>query len=171
VFTLDSVHKGTIIEINDKGAVAALPYGVEGFVPRRHMAKEDNSHMKMDETLDFKVIEFSKENKKIILSHTKVYQDVHAARKARGDAEAMKEERSTRRAVKRIKDNVEKTTLGDISALAEIKSGMEQEAREKLEKMSRQKKTSPTKEEPKPEENPEPEAPKAEPTDTGEEAQ
>lgn len=179
VFTLDSVHRGTIIEINDKGAVAALPYGVEGFVPKRHLTKEDNSQVKMDEALDFKVIEFSKENKKIILSHTKVYQDAQAAERSRSEAQSQKEERSTRRAVKKIKDNVEKTTLGDISALAEIKSGMEQEAREKLEKMSKQKKTSAKKAEPEteakpetePEVKPETEEPKAEPKDTGEEAQ
>jgi len=154
VFTIDSVHKGTIIEINEKGAVAALPYGVEGFIPKRHLAKEDNSQVKMDETMDFKVIEFSKENKKIILSHSKIYQDAHAAEKAKADAQSTNEEKSTRRAVKKIKDNVEKTTLGDISALAELKSGMEQEAREKLEKMSKQKKTSVKKAEPKAEEDP-----------------
>jgi small subunit ribosomal protein S1 len=147
VFSIDSVHKGTIIEINDKGAVAALPYGVEGFVPKRHLTKEDNTQVRMDETLDFKVIEFSKENKKIILSHTRVYQDANAAERAKADAQSMKEEKSTRRAVKKIKDNVEKTTLGDISALAELKSDMEQEARQKLERMSKQKKTSAVKDE------------------------
>jgi small subunit ribosomal protein S1 len=146
VFALDSVHEGTIIEINDKGAVAALPYGVEGFVPKRHLTKEDNTSVKIDDTLDFKVIEFSKESKKIILSHSKVFQDVQAAEKAKAETAANKEESSTRRAVKKIKDNVEKTTLGDISALAELKSDMEQEAREKLEKMSKQKKTSAKKE-------------------------
>jgi small subunit ribosomal protein S1 len=154
VFALDSVHSGTIIEINDKGAVAALPYGVEGFVPKRHLAKEDNSSVKIDETLDFKVIEFSKENKKIILSHSKVYHDAQMAEKEKVEAQARKEEQGTKRAVKKIKDSVEKTTLGDISALAELKSGMEQEAREKLEKMSKQKKTSAKKEEPKKDEEP-----------------
>lgn len=162
VFTIDSIHKGTIIEINEKGAVAALPYGVEGFIPKRHLAKEDNSQVKMDETLDFKVIEFSKDSKKIILSHTKIYQDAHAAERAKAESQATNEEKSTRRAVKKIKDNVEKTTLGDISALAELKSGMEQEAREKLEKMSKQKKSSAKKEEPKVEEEPKAEEPKAE---------
>jgi small subunit ribosomal protein S1 len=164
VFAMDSVHSGTIIEINDKGAVAALPYGVEGFVPKRHLSKEDNSSVKIDDILDFKVIEFSKENKKIILSHSKVYHDAQAAEKAKSDAKANKEEGSTRRAVKKIKDNVEKTTLGDISALAELKSDMEQEAREKLEKMSKTKKTSAKKETAKKEE-----APKEEEAKTDEE--
>jgi len=146
VFTVGSVHKGTVIEINDKGAVVALPYGVEGFVPKRHMPKEDGSNPKMDESLGFKVIEFSKDNKKIILSHTKVYQDVQAGEKARQESKAKKEDRDTRRAVKKIKENVEKTTLGDLEALANLKSDMEQEAKEKLEKMSKQKKTSAKKE-------------------------
>jgi small subunit ribosomal protein S1 len=149
VFNLGSVHKGTVIELNDKGAVVALPYGVEGFVPKRHMLKEDNIHAKMDESLDFKVIEFSKENKKIILSHSKIFQDVQAEEKGRESARAKKEDKDTQRSVKKIKDNIEKTTLGDISALAELKSDMEQEAREKLEKMSKQKKTAPKKAEPK----------------------
>ena len=90
VFALDSVHNGTIVEINDKGAVAALPYGVEGFAPKSHLAKEDNSSVKIDDTLDFKVIEFSKENKKIILSHAKVYQDAQAAEKAKADRRCVK---------------------------------------------------------------------------------
>ncbi len=146
VFTLGSVHKGTIIEMNEKGAVAALPYGVEGFVPKRHMAKEDNSPVKVDESLDFKVIEFSKENKKIILSHARTYQDVRAEEKSKADAQVKKEDRDTKRAVKKIKDGVEKTTLGDISELAALKSDMEQEARAKLEKMSKEKKDTPKKE-------------------------
>jgi len=161
VFTLGSVHKGTIIEMNEKGAVAALPYGVEGFVPKRHMAKEDNSPVKVDESLDFKVIEFSKENKKIILSHARTYQDVRAEEKSKADAQTKKEDRDTKRAVKKVKDGVEKTTLGDISELAALKSDMEQEARAKLEKMSKEKKDTPKKEVAKKEE-PKKEEPKAE---------
>ena len=142
VFTVGSVHKGTVIEINDKGSVIALPYGVEGFTPKRHMSKEDGSVLKGDESSDFKVIEFSKDNKKIILSHSRIFQDVEADQKASQDAREKKDERSTRRAVSKMKDNIEKTTLGDIEALASLKQDMEQEAREKLEKMSKQKKTA-----------------------------
>jgi len=145
VFTVGSTHKGTVIEINDKGCVVALPYGVEGFTPKRHMAKEDNTAMKIDESLDFKVIEFSKESKKIILSHARIYQDAEADLKTKVHAKAQSEKRSTRRAVSKIKDGVEKTTLGDISALASLKQDMEQEARAKLEKMSKEKKTTPAK--------------------------
>ncbi len=140
VFTVGSAHKGTIIEMNDKGTVVALPYGVEGFAPTRHLQKEDNSKVRMDDSLDFKVIEFSKDNKKIILSHSRIWQDTQADEKAKETAAARKEEKVTQRAVKKVKDNVEKTTLGDISALANLKSNMEKEAKAKLEKMSKEKK-------------------------------
>ncbi len=125
VFTIDSVHRGTIINISDKGAVVALPYGVEGFAPSRHLVKEDNTNARVDDTLDFKVIEFSKENKKIIISHSKIYQDVANAEKAKDTAEKKKGEKTTKKAVKKIKDNLEKTTLGDIEALANLKSEMD----------------------------------------------
>ncbi|MBN3034228.1 MAG: 30S ribosomal protein S1 [Bacteroidales bacterium] len=140
VFTVGSVHKGTIISGNDKGMVVALPYGVEGFAPNRHLQKEDNTTPKVDERIDFKVIEFSKENKKIILSHSRIWQDSQAEHKAKEVSQARKEERTTKRTVKKIKDNIEKTTLGDIEALAALKEDMEQEARAKLEKMSKEKK-------------------------------
>jgi len=133
VFTVGSIHKGTIATASDKGMVVTLPYGVEGFAPTRHLQKENGSMAKVDETLDFKVIEFSKDNKKIILSHTRVYQDVQYAEKAKEDKERKDQVKSATQAVKKIKDNLEKTTLGDIGGLAELKTEMEAEAREKLE--------------------------------------
>lgn len=126
LFTIDSIHKGTVINISDKGAVVALPYGVEGFAPTRHLVKEDNTTARVDEQIDFKVIEFSKENKKIILSHSKIFQDVANADKAKDTADKKKGEKNTKKAVKKIKDNLEKTTLGDIQALADLKSEMEE---------------------------------------------
>lgn len=142
VFSVGSIHKGTVIEINDKGSVIALPYGVEGFTPKRHMVKEDNSNMKTDESHEFKVIEFSKENKKIILSHTRIQQDAEAGEKTKRTAKAKSEERGTQKAVNKLKDNIEKTTLGDIAVLATLKHDMEEEAKAKLDKMSKQKKTA-----------------------------
>lgn len=146
VFTPGSVHKGTITNQADKGMIVALPYGVEGFAPTRHLQKEDNTMPKVDETIDFKVIEFSKDNKKIILSHSRVHQDVVAAERSKEKAQAKGEEESTRRSVKRIKDSIERTTLGDIEALANLKSDMEES-----EKASRKPKVKP--EEPKEDEN------------------
>jgi len=125
VFTIGSVHKGTILNSSDKGVVVTLPYGVEGFAPARHIAKEDGVTARVDETLDFKVIEFSKENKKIILSHSKVYNDVATAEKSKENAVKETAEQSTKRAVKKLKDSMEKTTLGDLEALANLKSNME----------------------------------------------
>jgi len=126
VFSVGSVHKGTITSSSDKGMVVALPYGVEGFAPLRHLAKEDNTTAKVDETLDFKVIEFSKDNKKIILSHSRIFQDATAAERVKESAAKESAENSTKRAVKKLKDNLEKTTLGDLEALANLKSDMEQ---------------------------------------------
>ena len=119
--------------MNDKGGVVALPYGVEGFVPSRHLMKEDKSTAKVDEALDFKVIEFSKENKKIILSHSRIFQDEQHAEKAKETAKVKNEERSTKKAVRQIKDNLEKTTLGDLDALANLKSEMEESEKKEKE--------------------------------------
>jgi len=120
VFTVDSVHEGTITELFDKGAVIALPYGVEGFATPRHLIKEDGTPAKADEKLDFKVIEFSKSSKRIILSHSRIFEDVNKK-------EAKAESKATSKAVKKVKENVEKTTLGDISALAALKDKMKKD--------------------------------------------
>jgi small subunit ribosomal protein S1 len=133
VFAVGSVHKGTIANASDKGVIVTLPYGVEGFAPTRHLQKDDGSMAKVDEALDFKVIEFSKENKKIILSHSRISQDVQNAEKAKEEALNKSTQRSAKQVVKKIKDNLEKATLGDIEGLQQLKSDMEQEARDKLE--------------------------------------
>ncbi len=125
VFTIDSVHQGTIVGTSDKGVIVALPYGVEGFAPTRHIVKEDGSAAKMDETLDFKVIEFNKESKKIVVSHTKVFQDVKYAERASEISEKKTREKDTKSAVKKMKDSLEKTTLGDLDVLANLKSEIE----------------------------------------------
>jgi small subunit ribosomal protein S1 len=125
VFTMDSVHQGTIVGSSDKGVIVALPYGVEGFAPTRHIVKEDGTAAKMDETLDFKVIEFNKESKKIVVSHSKVYQDVQNQEKASAVAEKRAQEKTTKKAVKKIKDTMEKTTLGDLDVLANLRSDLE----------------------------------------------
>jgi small subunit ribosomal protein S1 len=122
IFTSDSVHEGTIVELMDKGAVIALPYGVEGFATPRHLVKEDGTQVKLDEKLDFKVIEFNKSAKRIIVSHSRVYED---EKKAEESAKKKSEGRSTKKAMKTIVDNSERTTLGDISDLAALKTQME----------------------------------------------
>ncbi len=125
IFTIGSIQQGTIISSSDKGVVVSLPYGVEGFCPNRHLKKEDGSNAKMDETIDFKVIEFSKENKKIILSHSRIWEDKVAAEREVETETKEKAAKSTKRAVKQINDNVERTTLGDLDVFAELKEKIE----------------------------------------------
>ncbi|HEY5510515.1 MAG TPA: 30S ribosomal protein S1 [Prolixibacteraceae bacterium] len=122
IFTLDSIHEGTVIDLFDKGAVISLPYGVEGFATPRHLVKEDGSHVKMEEKLEFKVIEFSKSAKRIILSHSRVYEDV---KKTDDTAKKKTATKQTTKSVKPMKDTMEKTTLGDISELAALRTQME----------------------------------------------
>ena len=125
IFTVDSVHEGTITEIFDKGAVVALPYGVEGFATPRHLVKEDGSQAKVDEKLEFKVIVFNKAAKRIIVSHSRVFED---AQKSEEKAKKNAEEKSTKKAVKQVKEKLEKTTLGDITELAALKEQMTADA-------------------------------------------
>ena len=127
IFTVGSVHEGTISAMNDKGATVTLPYGVEGFAPMRHLEKADKSRAKNGETLEFKVIEFSKDNKKIIVSHTRVNQDNVAGDDVRDDSEA-KKARNTQKTVKKINETLEKTTLGDLDVLANLKEELEKGA-------------------------------------------
>ena len=116
LFTVGSVHQGTIATLNDKGATITLPYGVEGFAPMRHLEKADKSKARQGETLDFKVIEFSKENKKIIVSHTRTHQENVENDRQRGESDDAKKDRATKKTVKKINDTLEKTTLGDVFA-------------------------------------------------------
>lgn len=125
IFSEGSVHQGTIISINDKGGVVTLPYGVEGFAPTKHLAKADGTQAKAEEALDFKVIEFSKENKKIIVSHSRTHEAEKAGKEPREESKE-KGGDDTKKAVKKIKDNLEKSTLGDLSVLSNLKNEMEQ---------------------------------------------
>ncbi len=120
IFTVGSVHQGTIIEMLDKGAVVALPYGVEGFATPKHLVKEDGSQAKVDEKLDFKVIEFNKDSKRIILSHSRIFEDEAKAEKAEARKAAKRQPRKAEEAPA-LTTPVEKTTLGDIEALAALK--------------------------------------------------
>ncbi|HSV76061.1 MAG TPA: 30S ribosomal protein S1 [Bacteroidales bacterium] len=134
VFTIDSVHQGTIVGTSDKGVIVSLPYGVEGFAPTRHVIKDDGSPAKMDEALEFKVIEFNKESKKIVVSHTKVYQDSKAAEKAADNSEKRAKDKTPKTTVKTIKDSMEKTTLGDLDVLANLKTEIEKNEKSVLKK-------------------------------------
>ncbi len=115
IFTVGSVHEGTITNRNDKGVLVALQYGVEGFAGTKHVQKQDGSKAKVDDKLDFKVIEFSKSAKRIILSHTKTWEEAKAAADRKHDSSKNK----------KVNLNIERTTLGDISDLQALKDKLE----------------------------------------------
>ena len=131
IFTLDSVHEGTVLSIMEKGGIIALPYGVEGFAPTRHLVKPDGSALKVDEKENFKVLEFSKDSKKIIVSHAKLHDDKVALDKVEENTAKKETEKAEKKAVKKVKENIEKSTLGDISALSNLKSEMEKSEKKK----------------------------------------
>jgi len=110
-YTIDSVHSGTVKEVTDKGAIVTLEEGVDAFVPGRHMAKEDGSKIVNGETIDFKVLEFNKEYRRIVISHSSIFR--------------AEEQKNIKTATKKSQD-AEKTTLGDTNdALQALKDRME----------------------------------------------
>ncbi len=125
IFTLDSIHQGTIVKVTDKGAVITLPYGVEGFAPTKHLMKEDGKMATNEEVLDFKIIEFSKDAKRIVVSHAKLHEEAKAEARAEETDKKKKDAKAASTAVKKVKDSVEKTTLGDLGVLANLKSSLE----------------------------------------------
>lgn len=131
VFIIDSEHTGTVIEVNDKGATVALPYGVEGFAPSKHIKKEGqkSGNAKVDDELQFRVIDFNKEQKRIILSHTDIWKDAERARREEEKSETLKNEKSTSKTIKNFNQKTERQTLGEIEALSDLKAKMESNAK------------------------------------------
>ena len=132
IFTVGSIHEGTIVELLDKGAVISLPYGVEGFATPKHLVKEDNSQAQVDEKMQFKVIEFNKDAKRIIVSHSRIHEDItgeDSRRKGKrgGRKEGGNETQATIPAM-------EKTTLGDIGELAALKEKLDNQKVEAFKK-------------------------------------
>ncbi len=126
IFTVDSIHEGTIIEILDKGAVITLPYGVEGFATPKHLVKEDGKQAQMDEKLEFKVIEFNKDAKRIILSHSRVFEDEAKSAESAEKKAAKKNIKKPKAEDATTSNSNEKTTLGDIEGLANLKAQMDE---------------------------------------------
>ena len=134
VFTEGSEHEGTVIQKTDKGYVVSLPYGVEGFCPTRHAKKEDGGKLAVDDKLSFKVLEFNKDGKKIIISHSAMFDsgmNEGGSGTKRGGGAGRKGGTGTSKAVKAINENAEKSTLGDIDALSALKSQMEEDEKKK----------------------------------------
>ena len=125
-FPVGSVHEGTVTRRDDKGAIVQLPYGLEGFAPARHLRKEDEKVIGLDEIAPFMVIEFDRNDKKIILSHSRIWEKERADEKNAQLHERRVAAESTKKAVKNIQSKVEKTTLGDLGVLADLKKKMDQ---------------------------------------------
>jgi small subunit ribosomal protein S1 len=124
-FAIGSVHEGLVIRRDDKGAVVQLPYGLEGFAPNRHLTKEDGKSIGADETAQFMVIEFDRNEKRIVLSHSRIWEQGQVEEKEAAKKEQRVESEKTKKAVKSIQNKVEKATLGDLGVLADLKKKME----------------------------------------------
>lgn len=131
VFTVGSEHTGTVLEVNEKGSTVALPYGVEGFAPTKHIKKEGQKagNAKVDDELPFRVIEFNKDQKRIILSHTDIWKDAERARKEEEKSEIIKNDKNTSKAIKNFNQKTERQTLGEIEALSDLKAKMDSNAK------------------------------------------
>jgi small subunit ribosomal protein S1 len=116
-----SIHQGTIVEQKDKSGIVALPYGLEGICPARHMRKEDGSNAKVEDVLDFMVIEFNKDSRKIVVSHTRTFEEGDDVKPSKGSNSGS----SSSSSIKQINQNNEKSTLGDLDALAGLKEKMD----------------------------------------------
>jgi len=125
-----------VIRRDDKGAIVQLPYGLEGFAPNRHLTKEDGKTVGADETIPFMVIEFDRNEKRIVISHTRTWEQVKIDEKETAKKDAKVETDKTRKAVKNVQSKVEKATLGDLGALAEIKAKLKEEEKGGDEKTS-----------------------------------
>jgi small subunit ribosomal protein S1 len=124
-FPVGSIHEGTVVKKDDKGAVVQLPYGLEGFAPARHLHKEDGTTIGADAVERFMVIEFDRNDKRIVLSHTRLWEQVKEEEKQVARKEAHAEAEHTKKAVKNIQSKVEKSTLGDLGVLADLKKKLE----------------------------------------------
>jgi small subunit ribosomal protein S1 len=127
IFPVGSVHEATVIKREDKGAIIQLPYGIEAFAPTRHIKKEDGKLADVDEVLPFKVLEFEREDKRIIVSHTRVIEDKIVEKKVKDGNEKKKAEKKGKDQLKDVNSKVEKATLGDLDVLSELKAQMEQD--------------------------------------------
>ena len=125
-FAIGSIHEGTIVRKDDKGAIVQLPHGLEGFAPNRHLAKEDGKQVQAEETAQFMVIEFDRNEKRIVVSHARIWEQAVTEEKEVAKKEAKVETEKTKKAVKSIQSKVEKSTLGDLGALAEIKAKLDE---------------------------------------------
>jgi len=128
VFPVGSYHEATLLRRDDRGAVVQMPYGLEAFAPIKHMRKEDNSLANIEETLTVKVIEFNRDDKRILVSHTRYLEDIRKEADDSVRKEKQVDKEKTRQAVKKQQSTVEKTTMGELEGLAQLKEQLGQDA-------------------------------------------
>ena len=144
IFTEGSEHKGTILEVAEKGCTVSLPYGVEGFAPNKHIKKEDKTTVKVEEELEFRIIEFNKDQKRIIVSHTDIWKEEERARIDSETDAKHKEQKQTTKIVSKLNKSKDVSTLGELDGLAQLKAKMEAENRKSAEsKLSKKEEEAP----------------------------
>jgi small subunit ribosomal protein S1 len=131
VFSEGSLHEGTLLSLTDKGGLVGLPYGVEGFAPGRHLVKEDGSKVKVEEKLNFLVLEFNKDSRKIIVSHSRIHEGAAEGKQHEERKTKKTQTSNARKAVKDLSSSMEKSTLGDLDALSALKASMEKAEKKK----------------------------------------
>jgi small subunit ribosomal protein S1 len=129
-FGIGTIHDGVVVRKDDKGALVQLPYGIEGFAPNRHLNKEDGKQVQAEETAQFMVIEFDRNEKRVVLSHSRIWEQVAAEEKEVVMKEKKADAARTKKAVKDLQNKVEKTTLGDLDVLANLKKKMDGESKD-----------------------------------------
>ena len=127
IFPIGSHHEGTVVKKDEKGATVQLQYGLEAYAPARHLRTEDEKPINVEDVKEFQIIEFDRSEKRILVSHTRVWEAAKAEEKEAVAKEKRADADKTRKAVKNIQSKVEKTTLGDLGALAEIKERLRKE--------------------------------------------
>jgi len=126
LFPIGSVHDATVIRRDDRGAIVLLPYGLEAFAPIRHIKKEDGNMVEVDETLPFKVIEFNRDDKRILVSHSRVFQDNKKDVEEKDKTEKKSKEKDAKDDLKKTQSKIEKDTIGDLDAFSELKEQFNQ---------------------------------------------
>ena len=131
VFPVGSYHEATILRRDDRGAIVQLPYGLEAFAPIKHIKKEDGNTADVEETLTIKVIEFNRDDKRILVSHTRYLDDIRREADEQVKRERNEKRQETRQAVKKTNDSVERSTLGDLDVFSQIKQQLQDDDEEK----------------------------------------
>jgi small subunit ribosomal protein S1 len=127
LFPVGSVHEATVLRRDDRGAIVLLPYGLEAFAPIRHVKKEDGNLAEVDETLPFKVIEFNRDDKRILVSHTRFFSDVKKDGEEKEKTEKKKQDKDAKDDLKKTQNKVERNTLGDLDVFSELKEQMKED--------------------------------------------